>query len=137
LHALSLSVASSRNIATPRSLSQDGVRITLTDGRRELLVFARAKSESQNGWEGLLNDLFQRGLPGQHLQLVITDGCPGLARAFENGVSTRTPSALLGAQDAQHLGENKTARRILHKQLDVTSGLDVLDLQMFRALSHC
>ena len=30
LHVLSLSVASCHNIATPRSLSQDGVRITLT-----------------------------------------------------------------------------------------------------------
>jgi len=53
------------------------------DGQRELLAFTRAKSESQAGWEGLLNDLFQRGLQGQHLQLVITDGCAGLARALE------------------------------------------------------
>lgn len=53
------------------------------DGQRELLAFTRAKGESQNGWEGLLNDLFQRGLVGQHLQLVITDGCAGLARALE------------------------------------------------------
>ncbi len=53
------------------------------DGQRELLAFTRAKGESQNGWEGLLNDLFQRGLRGRQLQLVITDGCPGLARALE------------------------------------------------------
>jgi transposase-like protein len=53
------------------------------DGQRELLAFTRAKGESQNGWEGLLNDLFQRGLQGRQLQLVITDGCPGLARALE------------------------------------------------------
>jgi putative transposase len=53
------------------------------DGRRELLAFTRAKSESQAGWEGLLNDLFQRGLRGKNLQLVISDGCPGLARALE------------------------------------------------------
>jgi putative transposase len=53
------------------------------DGQRELLAFTRAKGESQAGWEGLLNDLWQRGLRGQHLQLVITDGCPGLARALE------------------------------------------------------
>lgn len=53
------------------------------DGRRELLAFTRAKSESQAGWEGLLNDLFRRGLRGANLQLVITDGCPGLARALE------------------------------------------------------
>ena len=53
------------------------------DGKRELLAFTRAKSESQAGWEGLLNDLFGRGLRGANLQLVITDGCPGLARALE------------------------------------------------------
>jgi transposase-like protein len=53
------------------------------NGTRELLAFTRAKSESQAGWEGLLNDLFRRGLRGQNLQLVITDGCPGLARALE------------------------------------------------------
>jgi transposase-like protein len=53
------------------------------DGTRELLAYTRAKSESQAGWEGLLNDLFGRGLRGRQLQLVITDGCPGLARALE------------------------------------------------------
>jgi transposase-like protein len=53
------------------------------DGTRELLAFTRAKGESQGAWEGLLNDLFQRGLCGKKLQLVITDGCAGLARALE------------------------------------------------------
>jgi transposase-like protein len=53
------------------------------DGRRELLAFTRAKSESQAGWEGLLNDLYRRGLRGANMQLVISDGCPGLARALE------------------------------------------------------
>jgi putative transposase len=53
------------------------------NGQRELLAFTRAKSEGQAGWEGLLNDLFQRGLRGKTLQLVISDGCAGLARALE------------------------------------------------------
>ncbi|HEV2490360.1 MAG TPA: IS256 family transposase [Candidatus Acidoferrales bacterium] len=53
------------------------------DGRRELLAFTRAKGESQAAWEGLLNDLFRRGLCGKNLQLVVTDGCAGLARAIE------------------------------------------------------
>jgi putative transposase len=56
-----------------------GVR---ADGRRQLLAFARAKSESQAGWEGLLNDLYRRGLRGARLQMVITDGCAGLAAAI-------------------------------------------------------
>lgn len=53
------------------------------DGQRELLAFTRAKGESQAAWEGLLNDLFGRGLRGRNLQLVVTDGCVGLARAIE------------------------------------------------------
>ena len=53
------------------------------DGRRQLLAFVRAKSESEAAWEGFLNDLYHRGLEGQHLQLVITDGCPGLAAALQ------------------------------------------------------
>ena len=53
------------------------------DGRRELLSFMRSQGESQGAWEGLLNDLYQRGLRGKHLQLIITDGCPGLAAAIQ------------------------------------------------------
>jgi transposase-like protein len=53
------------------------------EGKRQLLAFLRAKSESQNAWEGLLNDLQQRGLKGRHLKLIVTDGCAGLAAALE------------------------------------------------------
>jgi putative transposase len=53
------------------------------EGKRQLLSFLRAKSESQNAWEGMLNDLQQRGLKGRSLQLIVTDGCAGLAAALE------------------------------------------------------
>jgi putative transposase len=33
--------------------------------------------------EGLLKDLYQRGLNGKDLQLITTDGCPGLAGAIQ------------------------------------------------------
>src|SRR5437667_328008 len=46
-------------------------------------AFLRAKGESQAGWEGFLDNLLERGLRGQHLQLVITDGCAGLAAALQ------------------------------------------------------
>jgi len=52
------------------------------DGRRQLLAFLRTRGESQGDWEALLNDLYRRGLQGQHLQLIVTDGCPGLAAAL-------------------------------------------------------
>ena len=52
------------------------------DGRRELLAFLRTRGESQADWESLLNDLFRRGLEGKHLQVIVTDGCPGLGAAI-------------------------------------------------------
>jgi putative transposase len=52
------------------------------NGSRQLLAFLRSQGESQGEWEGLLQDLYQRGLEGKHLQLIVTDGCPGLAAAI-------------------------------------------------------
>jgi putative transposase len=57
-----------------------GVRL---DGTRQLLGFLRARGESQAHWEALLNDLYRRGLKGDKLLLVVTDGCPGLAAAIQ------------------------------------------------------
>src|SRR5215831_7314851 len=52
------------------------------DGSRQLLAFLRTRGESQTDWEALLNDLYRRGIQGQNLQLIVTDGCPGLAAAI-------------------------------------------------------
>lgn len=57
-----------------------GVR---SDGTRQLLAFTRSTGESQAAWEGLLHDLYRRGLAGRHLQLIVTDGCAGLAAALQ------------------------------------------------------
>jgi len=57
-----------------------GVR---ADGSRQLLAFQRSKGESQSAWEGLLEDLYRRGLQGKKLLLIVTDGCPGLAAAIQ------------------------------------------------------
>src|SRR5216684_5743877 len=53
------------------------------DGSRQLLAFLRSQGESQAAWEGLLEDLYRRGLAGENLQLIVTDGCPGLAAAIQ------------------------------------------------------
>ena len=53
------------------------------DGRRRLLGFQRSPAESQPAWEGLLGDLYRRGLEGQQLKLIVTDGCAGLAAALQ------------------------------------------------------
>jgi putative transposase len=52
------------------------------DGSRQLLSFLRSQGESQSDWEGLRQDLYRRGLEGKNLQLIVTDGCPGLAAAI-------------------------------------------------------
>lgn len=53
------------------------------DGRRELIGFRQATAESEAQWEGFLRNLYDRGLRGQHLRLVATDGCKGLHRALD------------------------------------------------------
>src|SRR5947209_10560647 len=52
------------------------------DGTRHLLAFLRSQGEGQADWEGLLQDLYRRGLEGQALELILTDGCAGLAAAI-------------------------------------------------------
>lgn len=52
-------------------------------GRRELIDFLVTKHESERRWEGFLNDLYRRGLTGDALGLIITDGNAGLENAVE------------------------------------------------------
>lgn len=51
-------------------------------GRRELLAFRLAQAESEAEWTALLQDLWQRGLEGEMLEMVISDGAPGLLAAL-------------------------------------------------------
>jgi putative transposase len=64
-----------------------GVR---ADGSRRLLAFVRSQGESQAAWEGLLEDLYRRGLQGEKLKLIVTDGCAGLLAALQT-VYPRVP----------------------------------------------
>jgi len=52
-------------------------------GKKELISFRIASSESQASWEAFLNDLYNRGLKGNNLKLIITDGCKGLHAALD------------------------------------------------------
>jgi putative transposase len=52
-------------------------------GRREFIDFLLAPSESAAAWEALLQDLYQRGLQGVGLQLIVTDGGGGLHAALD------------------------------------------------------
>jgi len=53
------------------------------DGRRELIDFMIVQGESETAWEGLLGDLYRRGLEGKELKLIVSDGSKGLEKALE------------------------------------------------------
>lgn len=41
------------------------------------------RSESYENWSGFLFNLYERGLKGERLKLIIIDGCPGLSEALD------------------------------------------------------
>ena len=53
------------------------------EGKREMIDFLLARSESQNAWEGFLRDLYERGLEGKRCEMITTDGGQGLRNALE------------------------------------------------------
>jgi putative transposase len=55
--------------------------ITAT-GQRELIDFLIVKAEGEDTWKTFLLNLYRRGLVGQALRLVVTDGQKGAARAI-------------------------------------------------------
>ena len=80
LDGLTLSVKGS--IKAQKKLILVAYGITLF-GKKELISFRIAPSESQASWEAFLNDLYRRGLKGDNLKLIVTDGCPGLHAALD------------------------------------------------------
>ncbi len=53
-----------------------------TAGQRELIDFLLVKAEAEDTWYGLLWHLWSRGLRGEPLELISTDGQPGLIKAL-------------------------------------------------------
>jgi putative transposase len=52
------------------------------EGKKEVIDFFIASGESQQAWEAFLNDLFRRGLDGEGLELIVTDGGAGMLAAL-------------------------------------------------------
>lgn len=80
LDGITLSVKGSLKAGKKLILVAYGITIF---GKKELISFRIASSESQAAWEAFLNDLYNRGLKGNNLKLVTTDGCPGLHAALD------------------------------------------------------
>jgi putative transposase len=53
------------------------------DGKKEIIDFRQVAGESKTAWEGFLNHLYQRGLQGEALKLVVVDGGKGLLAALD------------------------------------------------------
>lgn len=53
------------------------------EGRREMIDYRLAKSEAEAEWVALLQDLYQRGLQGEKVELAVTDGGQGLINALQ------------------------------------------------------
>jgi putative transposase len=54
------------------------------DGRKEVIGYTRSTTESAAGWRRVLNQLVERGLDYQSLELVISDGSSAIALAVED-----------------------------------------------------
>jgi putative transposase len=54
----------------------------LADGRKEVIDFRMARSESEGEWEVFLTDLTNRGFSTEDLQIIVVDGGSGLLKAL-------------------------------------------------------
>lgn len=52
-------------------------------GRREMIAFQQVQAESETCCAAFLENLWRRGLTGDKLSLIVTDGSPGIIRAVE------------------------------------------------------
>ncbi|HLB76269.1 MAG TPA: IS256 family transposase [Candidatus Dormibacteraeota bacterium] len=93
--------------------------ITL-EGKKEILDFRLAPAESQAAWEAFLNDLHARGLTGEGLALIVTDGGAGLLAALPL-VYPRVPVGRCWAHktrnvlDKVRLADRERVKRDLHR----------------------
>jgi putative transposase len=71
-------------------------------GERQVLGYWLLPAESALGWEGVLGELWQRGL--RRVLLFITDGLPGLPEAIRTGLPSGGVAAVRGARGAVESG---------------------------------
>jgi len=71
-------------------------------GHRHLLDFRQAKGESQNAWETIINNLYERGLKGKNLKLITMDGSKAL-KAAATLVYPDTPTQLCWAHKLRNV----------------------------------
>jgi transposase-like protein len=95
------------------------------DQKKEVIDFRQVRSESQSGCEGFLNSLYQRGLIGQNLKLIVVDGGKGLTTALsvvyghvpvQRCWAHKTRNVLNRVKKTDHEAVKKDLQRISHAQ---------------------
>jgi len=93
------------------------------DGQKEIIDFRLAPGESASAWEAFFNDLYRRGLKGEEVELIVTDGGAGLLAALPL-VYSQVPLQRCWAHKIRNILDNvkKTdqpkVKRSLHKIMD-------------------
>jgi putative transposase len=80
LDAITLKIRHNGKYRSRKVLAAYGITLF---GQREMIDFKQAKGESKEAWESFLQNLFNRGLEGKHLKLIVMDGSAGLKAACE------------------------------------------------------
>jgi len=95
------------------------------DKKKEVIDFRQVRSESQSACEGFLNSLYQRGLLGQNLKLIVVDGGKGLDAALslvyghvpvQRCWAHKTRNVLNYVKKADHEAVKKDLQHISHAQ---------------------
>jgi transposase-like protein len=92
------------------------------DGSKELLSFQLADSESECWWWGFLSDLKARGMKGENLEVMVSDGAPGLVKAIHSLYPrvSHQPCTFHKANDiSQHLANKRHRHRIMADALHI------------------
>lgn len=75
------------------------------EGKREIIAFKLAQGETEEEYTNFLNNLFQRGLEGKSLELIISDGSPAIIAAC-NMVYPYTPRQRCYTHKLRNLSQN-------------------------------
>lgn len=90
------------------------------DGKKEIIDFRLAGSESAAEWEKFLADLYRRGLTGEGIDMICVDGGPGLLAALpavfhDIPVQRCWAHKIRNVLDKVRKADQPAVKRVLHK----------------------
>ena len=96
------------------------------DGKKEIIDFRLAASESAAEWERFLTDLFRRGLTGEGLDMICVDGGSGLVAAMPTvlpGIPVQRCWAhkIRNILDKIKKADQPAAKRAIHKVMNAAN----------------